>query len=172
MRNFNRQSDLTNSFWLHDSGCSVRICVYMYRLQGALGQLDLCSLRQEFKDFVRSLCLSQFFTFGVIARSFPCVYAAILTLQISDFGMSKLLDNEEYYKSHGGKLPTKWCPPEVRQNAKHAAWCDEIGCLTLLMDATQVHPVTTENQFHCTRLYVYQVTHSRPLACLMTVSFI
>ena len=33
------------------------------------------------------------------------------------------------------------------------AWCNEIGSLMSLMHATQVHPVTTENQFHCTRLY-------------------
>ena len=35
-------------------------------------------------------------------------------------------------------------------------WVSEIGFLTSLRDqwhGTQVHPVTTENQFHCTRLY-------------------
>ena len=32
-------------------------------------------------------------------------------------------------------------------------WCNEIGSLTSLMHVTQVHPVTTENRFHCTRLY-------------------
>ena len=35
----------------------------------------------------------------------------------------------------------------------NTAWCSEIGSLTSPMHATQVHPVTTENQFHCTRLY-------------------
>ena len=33
-------------------------------------------------------------------------------------------------------------------------WCNEIGSLTSLMHVTQVHPVTIEYQFHCTRLYV------------------
>ena len=32
-------------------------------------------------------------------------------------------------------------------------WCNEIGSLTSLMHVTLVHPVTAENQFHCTRLY-------------------
>ena len=32
-------------------------------------------------------------------------------------------------------------------------WCSEIGPLTSLMHVTQVQPVTTKNQFHCTRLY-------------------
>ena len=35
----------------------------------------------------------------------------------------------------------------------HTAWCSEIGSLMSLMHTTQVHPVTSENQFHCTRLY-------------------
>ena len=38
------------------------------------------------------------------------------------------------------------------------AWCNEIGSLTSLMHVTQVHPVTTENQFHCTRLYSSKTT--------------
>ena len=29
------------------------------------------------------------------------------------------------------------------------------------MHATQVHPVTTENQFHCTRLYMYKYEQAR-----------
>ena len=33
--------------------------------------------------------------------------------------------------------------------------CCEIGSLTSLDHVTQVHPVTAENQFHCTRLYAY-----------------
>ena len=34
----------------------------------------------------------------------------------------------------------------------NTAWCSEIGSLTSLMHVSQVHSVTTENQFHCTRL--------------------
>ena len=35
----------------------------------------------------------------------------------------------------------------------YTGWCNEIGSLTSPMHVTQVHPVTTENRFHCTRLY-------------------
>ncbi|XP_065181142.1 ephrin type-A receptor 3-like [Sycon ciliatum] len=35
------------------------------------------------------------------------------TAKIGDFGLSKLLSDDDYYVSHGGKLPYKWCPPEV-----------------------------------------------------------
>ena len=37
----------------------------------------------------------------------------------------------------------------------NTAWCSEIGSLTSLMHVIQVHPVTAENQFHCTRLYIF-----------------
>ena len=37
-------------------------------------------------------------------------------------------------------------------------WCSEIGSLTSLDDVTQVHPMTSENQFHCTRLYTTATT--------------
>ena len=33
--------------------------------------------------------------------------------QIGDFGMSRDLEDEHYYVSHGGKIPVKWTAPEV-----------------------------------------------------------
>ena len=35
------------------------------------------------------------------------------TLQIADFGMSRDLMDENYYISHGGKIPVRWTAPEV-----------------------------------------------------------
>ena len=38
----------------------------------------------------------------------------VFHLQISDFGMSRDLEDENYYVSHGtGKIPVKWTAPEV-----------------------------------------------------------
>ena len=37
---------------------------------------------------------------------------------------------------------------------KSTVWCSEIGSLTSMMHATQVHLMTAENQFHCTKLYI------------------
>ena len=34
-------------------------------------------------------------------------------MQIADFGMSRDLMDENYYTSHGGKVPVKWTAPEV-----------------------------------------------------------
>ena len=33
--------------------------------------------------------------------------------QISDFGMSRDVEDENYYVSKGGKVPVKWTAPEV-----------------------------------------------------------
>ena len=49
-------------------------------------------------------------------------------------------------------------------------WCNEIGSLTSLMHTTQVHPVTTENQFHCARLY--NGTRPAVWACLALCAWI
>ena len=38
-----------------------------------------------------------------------------IILQIADFGMSRDLADENYYISHGGKIPVKWTAPEVLQ---------------------------------------------------------
>ena len=37
----------------------------------------------------------------------------VLWFQIGDFGMSRNLEDEDYYISHGGKIPVKWTAPEV-----------------------------------------------------------
>ena len=34
-------------------------------------------------------------------------------MQIADFGMSRDLSDNDYYVSHGGKIPIKWTAPEV-----------------------------------------------------------
>ena len=34
--------------------------------------------------------------------------------QIGDFGMSRDLEDNHYYITHGGKIPVKWTAPEVQ----------------------------------------------------------
>lgn len=33
-------------------------------------------------------------------------------VKLADFGLSRVLDNQSYYKSSKGKLPIKWMAPE------------------------------------------------------------
>ena len=40
-------------------------------------------------------------------------YMCECVLQISDFGMSRDLENDSYYVSRGGMIPVKWTAPEV-----------------------------------------------------------
>ena len=35
------------------------------------------------------------------------------TSKIADFGMSRDLDDHQYYITSGGKIPVKWTAPEV-----------------------------------------------------------
>ena len=53
--------------------------------------------------------------------------------QISDFGMSRNLMDENYYVSHGGKVPVKWTAPEVSKKCLH--------------DMTPIY--TIQNLMHC-----------------------
>ena len=40
-------------------------------------------------------------------------------MKIADFGMSRDLQNEHYYKSTGGRVPIKWTSPEVSLEQTH-----------------------------------------------------
>ena len=50
-------------------------------------------------------------------REYTCTLSItyILGMQIGDFGMSRDLEDENFYISHGGKIPVKWTAPEVSQ---------------------------------------------------------
>ena len=45
-------------------------------------------------------------------------------LQIADFGMSRALQDAEYYVSHGGKIPVKWTAPEALSYKKYSTASD------------------------------------------------
>ena len=51
--------------------------------------------------------------------------------QIADFGMSRDLADENYYISHGGKIPVKWTAPEAIHYKKYSTASDvwSYGCL-------------------------------------------
>ena len=48
----------------------------------------------------------------------------LLTCQIADFGMSRALQDTEYYVSHGGKIPVKWTAPEALSYRKYSTASD------------------------------------------------
>ncbi len=52
-------------------------------------------------------------------------------MQIADFGLSRDLNNENYYKSQGGKVPVKWTAPEAINYRKYSCASDvwSYGCV-------------------------------------------
>ena len=62
---------------------------------------------------------------------FPSESSLFILLQIADFGMSRDLLDEDYYVAHGGKIPVKWCAPEVLKYKKYSTASDvwSYGCV-------------------------------------------
>ena len=53
------------------------------------------------------------------------------SIQIADFGMSRDLQYDTYYKSHGGMIPIKWTAPEALYYHKYSTASDiwSYGCV-------------------------------------------
>ena len=47
-----------------------------------------------------------------------------LIQQIADFGMSRALQDTDYYVSRGGKIPVKWTAPEALHYKKYSTASD------------------------------------------------
>ena len=59
----------------------------------------------------------------VRANRMQCV-CLIMTLQLADFGMSRDMDEEYYYKPKGGMIPVKWTAPEAILYRKYTTKSD------------------------------------------------
>ena len=123
-----------------------------------MGDLPLYELKQLLMSFTRQvvsglgyLSLKGFVHRDLAARNVlvsdegickvcvvQCVHACICTsmliiyyFQIADFGLSRNLQNEEYYRSHGGKVPVKWTAPEAINYHKYSSASDvwSYGCV-------------------------------------------
>ena len=44
--------------------------------------------------------------------------------QVADFGLSRALQDADYYISHGGKIPVKWTAPEALHYRKYSTASD------------------------------------------------
>ena len=52
------------------------------------------------------------------------VLRMLIVMQIADFGLSRDLQNENFYLAHGGKIPVKWTAPEALQYRLYSAASD------------------------------------------------
>ena len=45
-------------------------------------------------------------------------------MQVSDFGLSRDLEDDDYYLAHGGLVPVRWTAPEALQHHKYSTASD------------------------------------------------
>ena len=73
----------------------------------------------------RNVLVSNNNTCKVIKTQFPCLAKPTpIILQISDFSMARNLIEDDYYVSHGGKIPVKWTAPEALVYCKYTTASD------------------------------------------------
>ena len=54
-----------------------------------------------------------------------CAVGVVISpFQIADFGMSRALQDTDYYVSRGGKIPVKWTAPEALHYKKYSTASD------------------------------------------------
>ena len=59
-------------------------------------------------------------------------------MQIGDFGLSRDLMDDNYYVSHGGKVPIKWTSPEVTIKLNIMVVIQSIHTYTILLFQTRL----------------------------------
>ena len=67
----------------------------------------------------------------IICSLFKPTVFIFATTQIADFGLSRDLQKETFYVSHGGKVPVKWTAPEALNYRKYSPASDvwSYGCV-------------------------------------------
>ena len=89
-------------------------------------------------------------------------------IQIGDFGLSRDLNKENFYVSHGGKIPVKWTAPEALQYRLYSTASDvwSFGCVLYEIWSLGVKPYChlTNSQVRLTEVPPPQLRNTDRLA--------
>lgn len=80
------------------------------------------------------------------------------SMQIADFGMSRDLDDGDYYISHGGKIPFKWTAPEVHMMTLYGVYCVyEYVCTHTILQALHYRKYSTASDMWSYGILLWEV---------------
>ena len=81
------------------------------------------------------------------------------TIQIADFGLSRDLQQQSFYVSHGGKIPVKWTAPEALHYRKYSSASDvwSYGCVLYEIWSLGVKPFHDVTNAEVIKLVLQQI---------------
>ena len=71
-----------------------------------------------------SLSLRKIYARFIVTDLITAGKKTVYSTQIADFGMSRALQDTDYYVSRGGKIPVKWTAPEALHYKKYSTASD------------------------------------------------
>ena len=92
--------------------CYITFCIFI-DFQFCCQHIFIGSRRKVLQRFTADVWLQYTHVYYVFFSCCLSRHFLGCRLQISDFGMSRDLMDEDYYMSHGGQIPVKWTAPEV-----------------------------------------------------------
>ncbi|XP_029444023.1 tyrosine-protein kinase TXK-like [Rhinatrema bivittatum] len=101
------------------NGC---LLTYLQQRKGRLRKGSLLSICQDVCEGMEYLERNGFIHRDLAARN--CLVNEMQIVKISDFGMTRYVQDDEYISSLGTKFPIKWSPPEVFHFRKYSSKSD------------------------------------------------
>ena len=87
-------------------------------------------------------------------------YKHIIYIQITDFGMSRDLIDDNYYITSGGKIPVKWTAPEVaNDHISHLLQHSIAHCRHYIIENTQFRVMYGVMDVYCMKYGVWDINH-------------
>ncbi|XP_047440335.1 tyrosine-protein kinase ITK/TSK [Mugil cephalus] len=106
-------------FEFMENGC---LSDYLRAKKGRLSQDTLLGMCLDVSEAMAYLESSNYIHRDLAARN--CLVSKNNEVKVSDFGMTRLVLDDQYTSSHGSKFPVKWSAPEVINYSKFSSKSD------------------------------------------------